>query len=472
MPLNSSEYANIDGLYTQLKKYDAVNLEKQHLYEGKNKVKPLGIAIDPQLVKVQTALGWVATVVNVFEERLDFEGFLDKSGNTNIQDIVRANDLDLESTLAHRDSLIYGVGFVAVGSGNPEMGEPSPLITVESPKKFTADYDLRTRRISSALSVNRNSKGVPVTGALYLDNETIYLEYINSKWVEVFRDSHNLGRVPVARIVNNPRTGELNGSSEITPAVKDIIDSATRTLQHMAISSEFFSAPKYALLGAARDALEDSDGNPINALKAITGNIWDIPLNDDTGTPMMPQLEQLNANSPAPFIEQIKLYAQLLSQATGVPSNYLGFQTDNPTSADALKAMEIRLIKAAERKQISFARGWMEVARLAMLVRDGEVPEDFNENVSVQWKDPAQITQSAAADATFKLIQAGVLLPDSEVTYSRLGLTDSDKEVLKEEKKTFDAKTLLNNLATAADNAAGETVQAGETTTETPNIGE
>lgn len=472
MPLNSSEYANIDGLYTQLKKYDAVNMEKQHLYEGKNKVKPLGIAIDPQLVKVQTALGWVATVVNVFEERLDFEGFLDKSGNTGIQDIVRANDLDLESTLAHRDSLIYGVGFVAVGSGNPEMGEPSPLITVESPKKFTADYDLRTRRISSALSVNRNSKGVPVTGALYLDNETIYLEYINSKWVEVFRDNHNLGRVPVARIVNNPRTGELNGSSEITPAVKDIIDSATRTLQHMAISSEFFSAPKYALLGAARDALEDSDGNPINALKAITGNIWDIPLNDDTGTPMMPQLEQLSANSPAPFIEQIKLYAQLLSQATGVPSNYLGFQTDNPTSADALKAMEIRLIKAAERKQISFARGWMEVARLAMLVRDGEVPENFNENVSVQWKDPAQITQSAAADATFKLIQSGVLLPDSEVTYSRLGLTDSDKEVLKEEKKAFDAKTLLNNLATAADNAAGETVEAGETTTEIPSVPE
>jgi hypothetical protein len=470
MPLNSSEYANIDGLYNQLRRFDAVNLEKQYLYEGKNKVKPLGIAIDPKLVRVQTSLGWVSTVVNVFEERLDFQGFLDKSGSTGIQDIVRANDLDLESTLAHRDALIYGVGFVAVGSGNPELGEPTPLITVESPKKFTADYDLRTRRIKSALSVNRNMKGQPISGALYLDNETIYLEYLNSKWVESFRDVHNLGRVPVARIVNNPRTGEVNGSSEITPAVKDIIDSATRTLQHMAITSEFYSAPKYALLGAARDAMEDSDGNPINALKAITGNVWDIPLNDDAGTPIMPQLEQMTASSPTPFIDQIKLYAQLLSQATGVPSNYLGFHTDNPTSADALKAMEIRLIKASERKQISFARGWMEVARLALLVRDGEVPEDFNQNVSVQWKDPAQITQSAAADATFKLIQAGVLLPDSEVTYSRLGMTDTDKEILTAEKRAFDARTLLNNLATAANTAAGEEVVAGETTTEIPEV--
>jgi hypothetical protein len=470
MPLTSSENANIDGLYRQLKNHDPKNLEKQHLYEGKNKVKPLGIAIDPQLAKVQTALGWAGTVVNVFEERLDFQGYLDKSDSLGIQEIVRSNDLDLEATLAHRDALIYGVSFVAVGSGDTQNGEPTPLITVESPKKFTAEYDLRTRRIKSALSVNRNSKGEPTTGALYLDNETVYLEYVNNRWVEVFRDVHNLGRVPVARIVNNPRTGELNGSSEITPAVKDIIESATRTLQHMAITSEFFSAPKWALLGAARDALEDSDGNPVNALKVLTGSILDIPLNDDAGNPMMPELKQLTANSPAPFIDQIKVYAQLLSQATGVPSNYLGFHTDNPTSADALKAMEIRLIKAAERKQASFARGWMEVARLALLVRDGSVPEEFNENVSVQWKDPAQITQSAAADATFKLIQAGVLLPDSEVTYSRLGLTDTDKEILTKEKREFDARTLLNNLATAADAVAGEEVQPGETTLETPEV--
>lgn len=466
MALSSSETANIEGLFRQLRNHDWKNKEKQELYEGKNKVKALGIAIDPKLVNIQISLGWASTVVDVFEERLDFQGYLDKSGTTGIQEIVRANELDLESSLAHRDALIYGMSFIAVGAGNQEAGEASPLITVESPKKFTAEYDLRTRRIKSALSVNRNSKGMPTTAALYLENETIYIEYINNQWKEIYRDVHNLNRVPVARLINNPRTGELNGSSEITPAVKDIIHSGQRTLQHMTITSEFFSAPKYALLGAAKSALEDSDGNPINALKAITGAVWDIPVNDDDELekPIIPQLIQMEANSPSPYIDQIKLYAQLLSQATGVPTNYLGFPTINPPSADALKAMEIRLIKVAERKQASLARGWMEVAKLALLVRDGQVPDDFNENISVQWGDPSQITKSAAADATLKLIQAGVLLADSEVTYKGIGLSDTDKEILKTEKKALDTKLLLNNLATAANAAAGEEVEAGETT--------
>lgn len=458
MSLNSNELSNVEGLFKQLQHYDKINIQKEAFYTGKNIVKSLGIAIDPKLVKIQPVLGWPSTVVDVINERINLEGWLDRSGSYNLQTVFRANELDLESNLAHRDALIYGVSFIAVGRGVD--GEADPLITVESPKRFTASYDLRKRRLESALSVSRDGKGNPVSGALYLENETIYLEFIDKYWFEVARDVHNLGRVPVARIVNNPRTGELNGSSEITPAVKEITEAATRTIQHMAITSEFFSAPKYALLAAAKDALEDSDGNPINALNAITGQIWDIPYNSEDG--QVPQLQQLNANSPAPFIEQLNTYAQLLAQATGIPANYLGRHTDNPTSADALRAMETRLIKTAENKMTAYSRGWLEVAKLAMLVRDGEIPAEFSENVSVNWRDASQVTQSASADATQKLIQAGVLLPDSEVTYSRLGLTDSEKTILNQEKKAVDAQLLVANLAQAANAAAGEQVQAGE----------
>lgn len=472
MSLNSNELGNVEGLYKRLQKYDGKNNEKELFYTGKNKVKSLGIAIDPRLIKVSTGLDWVKTVVNVFEERLDFQGYLDKTDSFGLQKIFLANELALESTLAHRDSLIYGVSFVAVGRGID--GEADPLITVESPKRFTADYNMRTRRLDSALSVTRNERGEPVSGALYLPNETIFLAYIEKRWVEIERNFHGLNRVPVARIVNNPRTGELNGSSEITPAVKEITEAATRTLQHMTINSEFYSSPKMILLGAAKDALEDSDGNPINALNAITGNIWDVPLNkEDVGIgerPHVPVVQQFQIGSPQPFIEQLNTYAQLLAQATGIPANYLGRHTDNPTSADALKAMEIRLLKACERKQASFARGWMEVAKLALLVRDGEIPADFSENVSVAWRDPAQVTQSAAADATMKLISAGVLLPDSEITYNRLGLSDSDKAILTEEKRVADSLLVVENLAVAANAAAGEVVTAGETPVVNENI--
>jgi len=79
------------------------------------------------------------------------------------------------------------------------------------------------------------------------------------------------------------------------------------------------------------------------------------------------------------------MYAQLLSQATGIPSNLLGFDTGNPTSAEAITAMETRLIKIAEDKQEMFSMGWLEVARLALLVRDGSIPAEMA-NVDTVWR--------------------------------------------------------------------------------------
>lgn len=458
MSLTSDELNNVNGLYNKLTQHDYKNNEKEKYYEGKNTVRSLGIAIPPQLSTVQNIVGWAATIVNVIEERLDFQGYIDPS-NLGLQEVFRANDLSTESSLAHRDALIYGVSYLAVGKGLEENGEPNPLITVESPKKFISDYNLRTRRLQSALSVNRNSEGRATTGALYLPNETIYLECDSfGKWYEVFRDIHNLGRVPVTRLVNNPRTGEVNGTSEITPTVKGLIKEASRTLLHMAISSEFFSSPQRYILGASDSAFTDADGNPVDSWTAIIGRISMLS-RDENGE--MPQVGEFKTNSPAPFIEQTKLYTELVAAAAGIPSNYFGFNNNaNPTSADALRVMETRLIKTAERKQASYNKGWLEAARLALLVRDGEVDNQRFAEVTTQWKDPSQITQSAAADATQKLVQSGVLLPDSEITYNRLGFSDSDKVILTQEKKQADAILLTTNLAQAVTNVVSpETIQ-------------
>ena len=443
MSLSSEEKNNVMGLFKQLRAYDSKNAEKERYYEGKNKVKALGIAVDPSLANLRTSIDWAKTVVDIKQERLKFEGYIDDS-DLGLMEIFRNNDLNLQSKLAHNDAMKFGVSFVAVGTG--AFGEPSPLITVESPKRFTADFNLRTRRLDSALSVTRDGKGQPLSGALYLPNETIYVEFFEKNWYEVARDMHGLGRVPVAVIRNNPQTGEFHGSSDITHAVREITDSAMRTLQHMEINSQFYSSPRIIALNAAQEAFEDSDGNPINTFNAIAGNILDFPYNaaDKVAT----SVTQLNANSPAPFIDQIKMYAQLLSQATGIPSNLLGFDTGNPTSAEAITAMETRLIKIAEDKQEMFSMGWLEVARLALLVRDGSIPEEMS-RVDTVWRDPATITRAASADATQKLIASGVLLADSEVTYNRLGMTDAEKRQLESEKRIATANALVANLAAA-----------------------
>ena len=448
MSLTPDEIALIEALSRKLAHHEYKNHILENYYEGKNRLKDLRISIPPQLTNVDSVVGWAGTSVDVLEERLDFEGYINGDA-LGLNEIFRANELDLESSLAHRDALVFGTGFVVVGRGG--QGEANPLITIESPKKMTAIYDIRTRKLAAAFLVNHDGEGKPYSASLYLPNETIYLSYSKTGWYDEYRDVHNLGAVPVAQLPNNPRSGDPYGRSEITPAVRSYTDAAMRTLLGAEVAREFYSAPQRYVLGAKADVFEDADGNPLNPWTTYSGRILGLPYNDDDK--VVPQVGQFQAGSTQPYFEQIRAYAQLLAAETAIPASYLGFQTDNPASADAIRQMEARLVKRAERRQRQFGRTWLEVARLSLQVRDGLTPEQLPAElgaVRAVWRDASTPTRAAAADEAVKLISAGVFLPDSEITYNRIGLSDSDKNVLAQEKKIAKATSLVGNLAAAA----------------------
>lgn len=443
MSLTQNELDLIEQLRRKLQSHDGKNDVLARYYEGKNRLKDFRISIPPQLTTVDSVVGWPGTAVDVLEERLDLEGYI-APDTFGLNEVFRENDLDLESSLGHKDALVYGTGFVVVGKG--AAGEPETLITIESPKRVTAKYDLRLRRAVAAIALDRDEVGRPVAGTLYLPDETIQLDYSNGVWVDVDRDQHNLGRLPVVPLSNNPRSGDPYGRSEITRAVRSYTDAAMRTLLGAEIAREFYSAPQRYILGADEDLFLDSDGNPLNPWTVYQGRILGVPANQDGN---IPQVGQFSANSTQPYFEQVRAYAQMIAAETAIPASYLGFQTDNPSSADAIRQMEARLVKRAERRQKQFGRSWTEVAKLALLVRDGEVPAEAND-IRPIWRDASTPTRAAAADEAVKLIGAGVLLPNSEVTYNRIGLSDSDKRVLNQEKAANEAGQLVQNLAAAA----------------------
>jgi len=442
MTLTPDEMAAVDSLQKKLSRHAPKNLELENYFEGKNRLKDMKISIPPALIHVESVVGWPHTTISVLEQRLDFEGFVG-ADTLGLNDIYRDNDLDVESSLGHVDSLIYGTAFLVVGQGME--GEPSPLITIESPKRMTGNYDMRLRRLTSALAINRDERGTPESGALYLPNETIWLEWQNGLPVDVERDVHNLGRVPVVFMANNPRSGDPYGRSEITRAIRSYTNSAMRTLLGAEIAREFYSAPQRYVMGADEEMFTDSDGNALDKWQVIQGRLLALPMNEEGGTPTVGQFP---ANSTAPYFEQIRALAQLVAAEAAIPPSYLGFQTDNPASADAIRQMESRLVKKAERRQKQFGRAWMEMARLALLFRDGAIPDEISE-VRPLWRDPSTPTRAAAADEAVKLISAGVLLPDSEVTYNRIGLSETDKRVIRAEKQTVGTVELLQALSAA-----------------------
>lgn len=422
--LSDDERAGLAAMQARLDAVAKPNRDKQAYYEAEQVLTHMGIAIPPEVAnRIKPVIGWGGTVIDVPEERLNFLGWngvgVDKYG---LDGIFDDNTLDVDSALSHLDALLYGTSFIRVGTG--AAGEPDVVVTMHSPMDTTGVWDTRSRRMVAALSLQGSLGAVMDT-----PTETITLERKSkdAPWVVVDRDKHGRGQVPVARMVNRPRSAAMEGRSELSRAVRYYCDAAVRTLLGMEGNREFYSIPQLVLLGRGSDAFTDSSGNPTSGWRVLAGHALAIDKDEQGDTP---SVEQLTVGSPQPSLDQVRGWAQLLSAESGIPASYLGLLTDNPPSADAIRAGEARLVRRAERRQKAFGRAWMEVARLALLWRDGTVPDDLNRTVSPEWGDASTPTRAATADEVTKYVAAGVLPPDSPVTWRRMGLSRAEQAQL------------------------------------------
>ncbi|OBB63515.1 hypothetical protein A5755_21790 [Mycolicibacterium fortuitum] len=167
---------------------------------------------------------------------------------------------------------------------------------------------------------------------------------------------------------------------------------------------------------------------------------------DEDGQPVEVKLHEFRPAPPTPYIDQVKLYSQLLAAESGMPAPYLGFVTDNPASADSIRQQEYRLVKRAERRQTSFGLAWREVAYLSLLLRDGAVDPVAFRQIGTKWRDASTPTRAAAADEAAKLIGSGVLPPDSSVTYDRIGLSQQEQQQLERDRAKASGGKVIDRL--------------------------
>lgn len=452
LAVSRDERELIDYHLGRLAKYRPRNLLKGRYYDGRERVRDLGISIPPKLRSLELVVGWPATAVDVLDERLDWLGWDDENDPFGLVEVYEANALDVDSGLAHLDALIYGTSFVVVGAGYD--GEPSPLITVESPLNVTGEFDGRTRRLSSALSIDERVDGNASVVTLYTPDYDVTARNIGGVWRVVDtdarpgRDQHNLGRVRVARHVNRPRASRLGGRSEISRPVRAYTDMAARTLLGMEVNREFFSAPQRYALGVDESSFADKDGNVKTGWEVIMGQMLALPRDEDGE---LPTVGQFPSSTPQPYLEQVHGLAQLLSAEAAIPADYLGFETKNPPSADAIRAMEARLVKRAERRQAAFGRAWREVGALALMIREGrrDVPAEYT-RMALKWRDPATPTRSALADEITKYVGANILPAESVVVLDRIGLSRSEKAQVEADRRRARLQQAVQGLTATA----------------------
>ncbi|WP_037576788.1 phage portal protein [Phaeacidiphilus oryzae] len=424
-------------------------------FNGEQIIRDLGISIPPQLKGLHTVVGWPRIGVTALEERLDLDSFrwVDGADSSDLQAIADANDLFDEASLAHTDALVFGRSYLAVGSGDCGSADCPPLISVESPRDMAVMWDARTRTVTAALR-ECDAPWMGLIGpreqllVLYLPDQTVQaVRSPSGGWEVIDRDIHNLGIVPVVRMANRQRTGERWGRSEITPEVMSITDAACRTLLGMEVAREFFAAPQRYILGASEQAFQDAEGNPKGAWETYIGRVLALERDEDGN---VPEVGQFTAYDPSAYTKIIDLYARIMATQLGLPPHYLGYTSDNPASADAIRSAEAQLIKRAERRQRRFGHAWVQALRLGLWVQQGE-PPDKTRVIEPVWRNAATPTVAASTDAAVKLVTAGVLQPNSAVTMQMVGLTASQQQqVLAEQQRAAGQQATQDILAQIA----------------------
>ena len=420
MALNPFEARLVGALADSARLYQPADERNSRYYEGQQRLEQLGIAVPPELRKFEMVVNWPRVVVDTIEHRQDIKALLlpgSDVADQSLMDLWRANNLDSDLSLLNKDLLIYGRGFMCVGA-NPDSKDLS-LITVESPREITVQVDKRTRRITAALRLYDVVDLVPQAMTLYLPDATIWARFDRGQWLEVDRDDHRLGRVPVVMFLNRRRTGEWHGTSEMADVIP-LTDAAARTLTNLQVAAETHSVPQKWVLGMSKGDFVGADGKPIPAWESYFGAIW-----ANAKGPNDARVGQFTASDLKNFHDTVNHYGQLASSVTGFPVKFFGQFTSNPAAEGAIRADEAQMVKTIERKNSTIGSGLGWVFGIAERIRTGKWP-DAN-RITSEWHDPGTPTFSQKADALQKLA-GGVPIISRQGAWDELGWSEARKD--------------------------------------------
>ena len=111
-----------------------------------------------------------------------------------------------------------------------------------------------------------------------------------------------------------------------------------------------------------------------------------------------------------PHLDQLRMFASLFAGETGLTLDDLGFPSDNPSSADAIRSQHESLRLSARRAQTDFMTGFLNAGYLAACVRD-DFPYLRRQLYSTTGKwapifEPDASQLSGLGDAILKMQQA------------------------------------------------------------------
>lgn len=366
--------------------------ERYRFYEMKNRVPDFGISTPPSLRLRKSVLGWCGKAVDTLADRLQFRTF--ENDDFAMGEIYQLNNADILFDSAILSALIASCCFIFISADD----DGYPRMQVIDGANATGIIDPITYTLREGYAVlDKDSKGRVIREAYFTSEYTEY--YQDGKLVESI-DNPTLYPLLVP-IINRPDAKRYFGHSRISRSCMDLMQAAARTVKRSEISAEFYSYPQRYALGLDPEA-EISD-----KWKATMSAMLSFSKDQDGDSPTLGQFSQ---QSMSPHLDHLKMFAAMFAGETGLTMDDLGFVSDNPSSAEAIKASHENLRLIARKAQRDFSVGFLNAGYLAASLRDN-FPYQRRQirNTKIIWEpifEPDAAMLSGIGDGAIKINQA------------------------------------------------------------------
>lgn len=359
-------------------------------------------------------VNWSALPLDALGERVEWQGWRISGQDSPDDDLTAVWDendlaaLQVENTTA---SMVAEQAYWMVGPPIDDV----PVVTTEYGDQVAVEIDPVTGQTVAAVKVWASDTEAKVydMATLYLPGRVITYEQGEKVeesaapgWTKGTEDEQGSSLVPVVPVFNRRR--RWRGYSELRDLIP-LVDAVNQTATNMLAGMEHHALPRRWAIGLSKDDFTDAEGKPLNAWQIAAGAFWGIPrAEDDTGLlgeEAQPKVGQFSAADMQNFHGTLRTLGLIASSLAALDPRLFGVATDNPVSADAIRASENRLIKRAERQALVRTRPCRQVGRLAL----ASVGRDPKTKVEPIWRNPATPTLAAQADYAQKLLSEGVI---------------------------------------------------------------
>ena len=385
-------YKGLQYLKNKLERKRGRVRTRYEYYEMKNIVYDFGISTPPDLRHWMGTLGWCARAVDSLADRLVFREFADDTYNMN--EIFNQNNKDIMVDSAILGSLISSCDFIYITAD----ADGFPRMKVIDGYHATGELDPVTNMLTEGYAILEwDTYDKPLLEAYLVAGYTYIIQ--NGKTVDVI--PNNAPHPLLVPIINRPDAARPFGHSRISRACMSIVSSAVRTAKRSEIASEFFSFPQRYILGM------DESAERLDKWKITMSSLLRVDKDQDGGHPVVGQFQQ---QSMTPHTDQLRMFAGLFAGETGLTLDDLGFPSQNPSSAEAIKSSHETLRLITRKAQRDFGVGLKNAGYLAACVRDKyPYKRELVASVTAKWEpifEPDNSALSVIGDGVIKINQA------------------------------------------------------------------